>query len=430
VWHPEFYLPFAGTGMVVMAAAVAVAWALPPLWQWSPWPALSAVLLVVGTFGLPSWRPVLVRLQRLYEELTPSRERGEDGARWGMLAFFAIHATLARGERPVRRNSAAMLGMPPGPFGPQRGPVVMAQLESFFDPRRLHPGIPRDSLPGYDFCRNEASGWGPLAVPTWGANTIRTEFAALTGLEPAALRMDRFNPYDRFARTRVNALDRRMQALGYRTVCLHPFDTRFYGRHRATPALGFQRFIGPEAFSPAARAEAFANDAALARKAGEVVADEGPDVCLFVIPVGNHGPWLADRCVEDAMPAPLRALAEADRLLRAAVAKPGRVIELDRACCDAAFRSGNFAGARRRLDWFIGEHPEDGWRTPSVSECGTIERRWGAKIKARGIYRDPVRSSKGHFVKTSGLRWLSLMVAVPIPWANRKWAKLAKVPAA
>jgi hypothetical protein len=52
----------------------------------------------------------------------------------------------------------------------------------------------------------------------------------------------------------------------------------------------------------------------------------------------------------------------------------------------------------------------------------TIERRWGAQIKARGIYRDPVRSSKGHFVKTSGLRWLSLMVAVPIPWAGRTWA--------
>jgi hypothetical protein len=52
----------------------------------------------------------------------------------------------------------------------------------------------------------------------------------------------------------------------------------------------------------------------------------------------------------------------------------------------------------------------------------TIERRWGARIKARGIYRDPVRSSKGHFVKTSGLRWLSLMVIVPIPWAARRWA--------
>lgn len=52
----------------------------------------------------------------------------------------------------------------------------------------------------------------------------------------------------------------------------------------------------------------------------------------------------------------------------------------------------------------------------------TIERRWGAKIKARGIYRDPVRSSKGHFVKTSGLRWLSLMVVLPIRWSGRHWA--------
>ncbi|MDW8326573.1 MAG: transposase [Anaerolineales bacterium] len=52
----------------------------------------------------------------------------------------------------------------------------------------------------------------------------------------------------------------------------------------------------------------------------------------------------------------------------------------------------------------------------------TIERRRGAKIKAKGIYRDPVRSSHSHFVKTSGLRWLSLMLLVPIPWAQRVWA--------
>jgi len=52
----------------------------------------------------------------------------------------------------------------------------------------------------------------------------------------------------------------------------------------------------------------------------------------------------------------------------------------------------------------------------------TLERRWGAKIKARGIYRDPVRSSHGHFVKASGLRWLSVMLLAPIPWAKRVWA--------
>ena len=52
----------------------------------------------------------------------------------------------------------------------------------------------------------------------------------------------------------------------------------------------------------------------------------------------------------------------------------------------------------------------------------TIERRRGEKIKAKGIYRDPVRSSHAHFVKASGLRWLCLMLLVEMPWADRVWA--------
>jgi hypothetical protein len=52
----------------------------------------------------------------------------------------------------------------------------------------------------------------------------------------------------------------------------------------------------------------------------------------------------------------------------------------------------------------------------------TIERRRGAKIATRGIYRDPVRSTKEFFVKTSGLRWISMMLLAPIPWVQRVWA--------
>jgi len=52
----------------------------------------------------------------------------------------------------------------------------------------------------------------------------------------------------------------------------------------------------------------------------------------------------------------------------------------------------------------------------------TLERRWGKKIKAKGIYRDAVRSSHSHFVKCSGLRWISLMWLAPVPWAQRVWA--------
>src|SRR5919197_5643205 len=52
--------------------------------------------------------------------------------------------------------------------------------------------------------------------------------------------------------------------------------------------------------------------------------------------------------------------------------------------------------------------------------CGlddTIERRRGAQITAKGIYRDPVRSSHTHVVKASGLRWVSVQLLAPIPWA-------------
>src|SRR5260370_24135367 len=52
----------------------------------------------------------------------------------------------------------------------------------------------------------------------------------------------------------------------------------------------------------------------------------------------------------------------------------------------------------------------------------TIERRPGRKIAARGVYRDPVRSSQGFFVKTNGFRWISLMLLTSIPWAQRAWA--------
>ena len=52
----------------------------------------------------------------------------------------------------------------------------------------------------------------------------------------------------------------------------------------------------------------------------------------------------------------------------------------------------------------------------------TLERRYGKKIAARGVYRDPVRSTHETFVKSSGLRWVCVMLLVEIPWASRVWA--------
>src|SRR5215211_3207559 len=64
--------------------------------------------------------------------------------------------------------------------------------------------------------------------------------------------------------------------------------------------------------------------------------------------------------------------------------------------------------------------PEGGPLVVGIDE--TLERRWGKKIAAKGVYRDPVRSTDEQFVKSSGLRWVCAMLLVEIPWASRVWA--------
>ena len=86
------------------------------------------------------------------------------------------------------------------------------------------------------------------------------------------------------------------------------------------------------------------------------------------------------------------------------------------------------AAARLRLPWRLAALVPPG--PVGLGLDDTIGRRRGACIAAQGISRDPVRSSQGHCVKARGLRWLSLRLLAPLPWARRIWAKLAKVPAA
>ncbi len=52
----------------------------------------------------------------------------------------------------------------------------------------------------------------------------------------------------------------------------------------------------------------------------------------------------------------------------------------------------------------------------------TIERRKGKKIKDKGCYRDPVRSTEKHVIRCFGLKWLSMMLIVPVPWSERHWS--------
>ena len=55
------------------------------------------------------------------------------------------------------------------------------------------------------------------------------------------------------------------------------------------------------------------------------------------------------------------------------------------------------AVARRLLLYIIERLLPDGEVVIGIDD--TIERRWGARISARGIYRDPVRSSKATLLR-------------------------------
>jgi hypothetical protein len=52
----------------------------------------------------------------------------------------------------------------------------------------------------------------------------------------------------------------------------------------------------------------------------------------------------------------------------------------------------------------------------------TVERRRGRQITAKGCYRDAVRSTKKHVIRCFGLKWVVMMLLVPVPWARRVWA--------
>ncbi len=82
-------------------------------------------------------------------------------------------------------------------------------------------------------------------------------------------------------------------------------------------------------------------------------------------------------------------------------------------------RWSGIAGARILLGLLVALVPADVPLLIGVDE--TIERRGGVKIKAKGCYRDAVRSTHKHVVRCFGLKWLSFQLLVSLPWSQRAW---------
>jgi hypothetical protein len=340
--HPHLYLPFAGPGLVLggAAAGFAVAAGLlllePPLTRPEPLAALAMLAFVVGIGVVIARTSILASVAPLLQRLRPTGDPEVDAAELGPFGMLFAHGIIARAERAGRQRALAApviireRGREAG--GPVvAGPVVVVQSESFFDPRRVSPSVPPDLLPNFDACRSSAAMFGRLQVPGWGANTMRTEFAVLTGIPESELGYDRLNPYHAFARVPIASEVWRLRLAGYRTICLHPFDRRFFRRDLAMPALGFEAFLGRESLG-GSRVPPYLPDPDLAQQVLRVIAAEGPRTFVFVITMDNHGPWHGPAPLDPAVAAPLgpEDLPERDQLVRylAGVRRADRMLQI------------------------------------------------------------------------------------------------------
>jgi hypothetical protein len=278
--HPRLYLPFLGLGRACLIALVAAGTVGTALWLEYPLPHFLAWSGIVAAAGFALLAGGVATAS------APLLDPEKDIARHGLFASVAQYWLREKTRKPLRKTSL------PSIIDRTRDlpDIVVIQSESFFDPRDRFPGIRTDVLKNFDEARASANLCGKLTVPAWGANTMRPEFAFLTGIEPAALDIHRFNPYRRVTRRPIRALPAVMREAGYSTTCIHPHPARFFRRDRAFPNLGFERFVDIREFRNAPRCGPYIGDGAVTDKLLETIERANSPAFYFVITMENHGP--------------------------------------------------------------------------------------------------------------------------------------------
>jgi phosphoglycerol transferase MdoB-like AlkP superfamily enzyme len=281
--HPRLYLPYFGYWRAAGAAAgllLLIAFGLR-----LETPRSIAWFTHGGLLGLAA---ALLALGTTLAARALTLDPRADTRRFGLLGAMWLYALEGKKAAPSLSPGGAPFAHLKGRNG--AGPhVVVVQSESFFDARRLFAGAAPEVLHRFDALAAEGE-CGRLEVPVWGAYTMRTEFAFLSGIANARLGVHRFNPYARFARAGVPTLASWLRARGYRTACVHPYAGSFFGRDRIFPALGFDAFLDAAHFAGARRAGPYVADDEIAAKLIALLAQPGPPWFLFAITMENHGP--------------------------------------------------------------------------------------------------------------------------------------------
>lgn len=283
---PRLFLPFLGLASFCLCAlgvllAIFALWLEPaPPHRWDLHGQAGANILLLAS-GCATFLLAKIYAPRL--ELSPAKDMRQLGF-LPSLGFYGLEC--------LHPNPLATAGHCWIPTKPDIFPHLLAiQSESFFDARECWAEIQPDIYRIFDIFIQASFLHGDLLSPAWGANTERSEFSFLTGISPADLGINRFNPYRLLADgPGLPSLATHLHSMGYKTICVHPYLSAFYNRDKVFPKLGFDRFVELRDFKNPRHFGPYVSDLTLADKIIEIQqANSGPTF-IFAITMENHGP--------------------------------------------------------------------------------------------------------------------------------------------
>ena len=176
--------------------------------------------------------------------------------------------------------------------------LVLVQAESWIELSRLQSAaapqseLKRSAEPAGSAAEQTLQGL--FDIDYFGAYTMRSEFAVLTGIDPQKLGAFASDPYQLVHKLKSKAaalgsLAQLLKQQGWRTAALHLNSGRFFSRRQVLQALGFAELYFAEDLNTADK-----SDRSLGQAVVKLIQDakaKGEKLLVFAISLSGHGPY-------------------------------------------------------------------------------------------------------------------------------------------
>jgi len=297
--HPRLFLPFLNIPLTLTAILTGIALLYLAVSLEAAIHLSTGTYLVLSVLVMPGLiisRQLALRTQLTFDLTKDIQNNGF----YNCLLNYGFQSAHTPQKKALRQSIQNYTPFHDTKLTKKNPNIVTIQSESFFDARRLFANVDKKTLEYFDQLKSESIASGTLTVPAWGANTLRPEFAFLSGIDNKQLKHYRFNPYQYLQNTPTPTIASHLKSIGYHCIAIHPNSSAFFGRDKVFPLFGFDEFIDIEGFDTAATSGPYISDQAVGEKIEEVINKHSgkQPLFIFVITMENHGPLHLEAATE------------------------------------------------------------------------------------------------------------------------------------